>query len=309
MKDAFLRGEFFKESLKNLSLVKEELKKLKVGHNKREVIECIFRYVHTLKGSAGFMGFHELQLLAHKAEDQLENLRRETSQNSSIFFDKLSFEIDNCCFLLDQLYQNEKDISKSKNELNSQASYTFANYLHQISLYIKKLAIELNKDIVFEYNELDNSKINQSIMVNELNDIILLIVNNACIHGIEKPQERLALGKSSSGIIKIKSFIEQKNIHIELEDDGRGICSDEIRASVLERKLMSETELKHLSTAELYQLLFMPDFSLSQDLSYLSGRGFGMDIIKNKVEAIGGGVSFESKKYLGSKYCIALLIT
>jgi chemotaxis protein histidine kinase CheA len=306
MRDTYLRGEFFKESLRNISLMKEELKKIKVETNKTQAIERLFHSVHMLKGSAGFIGFNSLQLLAHRVEDHLEKLRISTEKNNSGHFNQLTCAIDNCSNLLDRLYKNEKHFLVQHEALSLEMSYTLSAYFQQISKYIKKLARELKKEIVLNYKVPEEIKFNQHLLIDDLNHVILLIINNACSHGIERGKERLILGKDIAGKIEISLFISNQLFHIELRDDGAGVSLDEIKKSALTNEVSTEFELNQLSRSETFNLLFKPGFTLSSEINPISGRGFGMDIIKTKLEAIAGTVSFESEKNLGSKYCIAV---
>lgn len=151
-------------------------------------------------------------------------------------------------------------------------------------------------------------KLDRAIM-EEIGDPLVHLLRNAVDHGIEIPEKRVELGKEENGTIIITASRQQNYALIKIEDDGRGINTEEIRKTALEKRLISREEAEQLSEREAIQLIFTPGFSTASVVTDLSGRGVGMDIVKNRIERLGGSVKVESKSGLGSKFELRLPIT
>ncbi|MDY9925181.1 chemotaxis protein CheA [Methanosarcina sp.] len=151
-------------------------------------------------------------------------------------------------------------------------------------------------------------KLDRAIM-EEIGDPLVHLLRNAVDHGIEIPEKRVELGKGENGTIIITASRQQNYALIKIEDDGRGINTEEIRKTALEKRLISREEAEQLSEREAIQLIFTPGFSTTSVVTDLSGRGIGMDIVKNRIERLGGSVKVESKLGFGSKFELRLPIT
>jgi two-component system chemotaxis sensor kinase CheA len=151
-------------------------------------------------------------------------------------------------------------------------------------------------------------KLDRAIM-EEIGDPLVHLLRNAVDHGIEIPEKRVELGKEETGTIIITASRQQNYVLIRIEDDGRGINTEEIRKAALKKGLISREEAEQLSEREAIQLIFTPGFSTASMVTDLSGRGVGMDIVKNRIEHLGGAVKVESKPGSGSKFELRLPIT
>lgn len=146
-------------------------------------------------------------------------------------------------------------------------------------------------------------------MVDDIFDPLIHIIRNSLDHGIEPPEERIKKGKSETGKIVLKAFHEGNNIVIEVSDDGRGVDFEALRRKALESKILSPDVVNRMSQKELLALIFLPGFSTSSKVTEISGRGVGMDVVKKKVEELGGSVGFTTGKDRGSKVTIRLPLT
>ena len=169
---------------------------------------------------------------------------------------------------------------------------------------VRDLARDLHKQIELVIlgaeTELDKT------LIEAIKDPLTHIIRNACDHGIEPPQERKALGKPPTGKICVTSQQESGQVVIEITDDGRGLDSKKILEKALGKTLISPEKAQNLSEREIYQLIFSPGFSTAQQVSAVSGRGVGMDVVKTNIEKIGGAVDLKSEKDQGT--CIRLRI-
>jgi two-component system chemotaxis sensor kinase CheA len=132
-------------------------------------------------------------------------------------------------------------------------------------------------------------------------------VRNSVDHGLETPEERLAAGKSAVGTLSISAFHEGGSIVIEVADDGKGLHREKILAKAIERNLICADD--NLSDDQVYNLIFLPGFSTAEKVTDLSGRGVGMDIVKQAIAGIGGSIKVSSKPGQGVSTRIRLPLT
>jgi len=172
---------------------------------------------------------------------------------------------------------------------------------------VRDIARDLNKDIALhmsgEETELDRT------VIDEIGEPLIHILRNSADHGIEMPEDRIAKGKDKTDNIWLRAYQAGNNVIIEVEDDGSGINVDKVRKKILEKGLESEESINGLSDEEIIEYLFMPNFSTSDKVTDLSGRGVGLDVVKTKIEALGGSVELTSKRGQGSKTIIRLPLT
>jgi two-component system chemotaxis sensor kinase CheA len=161
----------------------------------------------------------------------------------------------------------------------------------------KQLSLELNG----EETEIDKS------MLELLGDPLTHLVRNAADHGIETPEIRRATGKPEEGVIALRAFHRSGRIVIQISDDGAGIDTDKVRSKAIERGLIGPEA--QLSTDQLMMLIFEPGFSTREEISDLSGRGVGMDVVKRNVQQLSGTVASTSEKGKGSTVTIELPLT
>ncbi len=170
---------------------------------------------------------------------------------------------------------------------------------------VRDVAETLNKDIaldvVGEGTELDKS------MVEALADPLTHLVRNSADHGLETAAERVAAGKPPQGTIRLSARHQGGNVLVEVSDDGKGLDTERIRARAVERGLISEGAA--LSPEEIHQLIFAPGFSTAAQVSDLSGRGVGMDVVLRSVEALKGSVTISTERGRGSKFVLTLPLT
>lgn len=146
-------------------------------------------------------------------------------------------------------------------------------------------------------------------MIDELGDPLIHMVRNSADHGIELPHVREAAGKPARGTITLDAFHRGNNIIIEIVDDGKGIDADKILAKALEKNLVSPADAEKLTPHQIYQLIWEPGFSTAEQITEVSGRGMGMDIVRSKIEDINGTVELDSTPGQGTRFTIKLPLT
>lgn len=170
---------------------------------------------------------------------------------------------------------------------------------------VRDLAVELGKEIDLrlegEETELDRT------LVEELADPLVHMIRNSADHGIEPPAARMAAGKPAAGTITLRAFHQGGFIVIKIEDDGRGLSADRIRAKAVERGLVQPDE--PLDRAEILDLIFRPGFSTAEQITGISGRGVGMDVVRRGIEGIRGKVEVASVEGRGTTFTLSVPLT
>lgn len=182
-------------------------------------------------------------------------------------------------------------------------AFVFNRFPRMVRDLAKQLSKEINFIIEGEDTELDRT------FVEDIGEPLVHLLRNAIDHGIETKEERIAKGKPPVGTVVLSARHEGNNVVIEVKDDGRGIDRTTVLKKAIERGLISETQAESLSDEKVYDFLFMPGFSTRSSASELSGRGVGMDVVKNVVESLNGTVKIESVKDKGTTVTIRLPLT
>ena len=176
----------------------------------------------------------------------------------------------------------------------------FPRLVRDLARNLKK---EINLELVGEETDLDKN------LVEALADPLVHLVRNAVDHGIETPEEREASGKSRSGKVVLAAEQEGDHILLTISDDGKGMDANVLRAKAVEKGMLDKDAAERLSDFECYNLIFAPGFSTKTEISDVSGRGVGMDVVKTKISQLNGTVNVYSSKGQGSKIVIKVPLT
>lgn len=172
---------------------------------------------------------------------------------------------------------------------------------------VRDLAHKLGKDIKLELIG-QNVELDKSI-VELLSDPLNHLVRNSADHGIESVEDRIAAGKPATGTILLHAFQEGGKVIVEISDDGRGIDAEKVRQLAISKGLITEKAATEMTLHELQMLIIMPGFSTANQISDISGRGVGMDVVKSNIEKLGGTVSVESQFGSGTTISLTLPLT
>ena len=172
---------------------------------------------------------------------------------------------------------------------------------------VRDICRDLNKEVnlVIEgaETELDKS------IVEEINEPFVHLIRNAIDHGIEPPSERIQKGKNRIGTLKLSASQEGNHIVISVEDDGKGMDQEKIKQKAIENGIVTPQEASQMSENDVFNLVFLPGFSTASQVSNLSGRGVGMDVVKTNIEKLNGIISIKSKINEGTKIIIKIPLT
>jgi two-component system chemotaxis sensor kinase CheA len=172
---------------------------------------------------------------------------------------------------------------------------------------VRDLSLKQGKQVRLEL-EGENTELDKR-MVDELGDPMVHLIRNALDHGIESPAKRSATGKPEEGVIRLRAFHQSNNVVIEISDDGNGIDAAKIRTRAAERGLATVAALSQMSDTEVYSFIWRPGFSTAETVSDISGRGVGMDVVKERIAALGGAVELDSRPGRGSTMTLRLPLT
>lgn len=180
-------------------------------------------------------------------------------------------------------------------------SYLFNRFPRMVRDTAAKLGKKVNFEIEGEETELDRT------LLESLSDPLTHLIRNAIDHGIEPPDVRRQQGKPETGTIKLSAFQSEGRIYIEVRDDGKGIDTERVRQKAIQLGWITENDYPPDET--LYEFIFQPGFSTAQQVSDLSGRGVGMDVVKRNVESLGGSISVQSKRGEGTRFLLRVPLT
>jgi two-component system chemotaxis sensor kinase CheA len=179
----------------------------------------------------------------------------------------------------------------------------FQKYIRLARDLGRQLGKDIELELIGEETEVDKT------ILEELNDPLVHLVRNSVDHGVELPAERIAAGKPPKSTVRLSAAQEGDHIIIEIADDGKGMHADVIRTKAVEKGLISEEEAALLDARQSLNLIFLPGFSTKSEISDVSGRGVGMDVVKTNIARLKGRIDISSKPGQGSKMTITLPLT
>jgi two-component system chemotaxis sensor kinase CheA len=210
---------------------------------------------------------------------------------------------------LDQLKNGLSQLERHTRELQESVmnirmlpiSFVFSRFPRMARDISNKLGKKIELKLIGENTEVDKT------VVELLSDPLVHLVRNSLDHGIELPEARLAAGKPETGTVILEAYHRGGNIVIEVRDDGKGLNKDILRAKAIEKGLISADTV--LTEKQTYELIFMPGFSTAEQLTDISGRGVGMDVVRRNIQALGGNIEIISELGKGSSIAIHLPLT
>ncbi|MCM2675126.1 chemotaxis protein CheA [Shouchella plakortidis] len=172
---------------------------------------------------------------------------------------------------------------------------------------IRNLSKDLNKQVHLEIvgaeTELDRT------IIDEIGDPLVHLLRNSIDHGIETPAEREAVGKPAQGTVLLSAYHSGNHVFIEIKDDGAGISREKVLNKAIKNNIITEEDAQTLTDTQVFALLFEPGFSTADQITDISGRGVGLDVVRNTFESLGGIVTVQSELQKGSTFLIQLPLT
>jgi two-component system chemotaxis sensor kinase CheA len=182
-----------------------------------------------------------------------------------------------------------------------------ANILNKFTRVVRDLSQQLGKTIELEIEGRD-VELDKTIL-ESINDPLTHLVRNSVDHGIETPMEREQMGKEPTGTIALKAFHEAGQVNLVISDDGKGLYPEKIAASAIDKGLVTEQQVADMSEKNKMELIFLPGFSTAKEVTDVSGRGVGMDVVVTNIETLGGIIELDSTPGQGTTIQIKLPLT
>lgn len=203
---------------------------------------------------------------------------------------------------LAQLARNTRELQESVMRIRM---LPIGFVFHRLPRLVHDLSAKLGKKVELkisgEQTELDKT------VLERIGDPLVHLVRNALDHGIESPERRRAAGKPEHGTLQLNAYHQSGHIVIEVSDDGAGLSKDKILAKARQRGLVKDEA--ELSDERIYELVFLPGFSTAEEVSEISGRGVGMDVVRRNIKALGGSIEIRSQEGRGTTLTIRLPLT
>jgi two-component system chemotaxis sensor kinase CheA len=179
----------------------------------------------------------------------------------------------------------------------------FNRFPKMVRQLARDLGKKVNLEIIGAETELDRT------VIDEIGDPLVHLIRNALDHGVETPDVRTAKGKNEEGTVILKAYHSGNHVFIELIDDGAGINREKVLKKAIQKGIVNEQTAPSLTDKQVCELILASGFSTAEKISDVSGRGVGLDVVKNTIEALGGSVSIESIEGEGSTFSIQLPLT
>lgn len=321
--------EFLRDAKVTFARMVEELEKIQPD------VHVLFRLIHTFKSASGYFSLYEVTTLAHQLESHLSTIRNAKNEGRDARIDSsLEFDLTLLEEQLNTFIQANRDVigisgdtTERTLELKESRVLHFRNHLlskhsdpETLRVFTESFLQEKIVDSFEFYNHvvgLEAARLEKEVQpLSFTNGHILILADrfrplfssmihifrNAVAHGLETPRERRELGKPSTGRVWVNFSLTENNwIRITINDDGRGISPDKIRASLKEKGFPN---WDGATDDQIIQRIFEPGFSTAQEVTELSGRGVGLDAVKNEVQLLGGSVWVESFPGRGTSFTV-----
>jgi two-component system chemotaxis sensor kinase CheA len=302
--------EFFLEGAMDLDRIDREVIDLERRPDDREILDSLFRALHTIKGTAGFLGFATIESVSHDGETLLSEVRDGRRHLDPEFTTALLGVADTLRALLAaeilRFTGARTDIpspnarqrltharSRLRRHLTGARRQPIGSIWNGLPRLVRDLAVRLGKQMRVE---MAGSEIAvERWLLDAIKHPLLHMARNSVHHGIETPDVRRQRGKSPEGVLRMEAADQGRLITIQVSDDGAGIDPETVRAAAVRRGIVSEERAAAMSDGEAQDLIFLAGFSMADGVTTISGRGVGMDVVKNNVERVGGRIGLQSR--------------
>ena len=224
------------------------------------------------------------------------------SQISSSLEDGTETDLEKLLDGITQLERNTRELQENVLQIRMlPISFSFSRFPRLVRDMSKKMGKKIELKMIGEQTEVDKT------VLEKIGDPLVHLVRNSLDHGIETPDIRTAAGKPETGTLELHAYHEGGDIIIKVIDDGAGLNREKILQKAIEKGLVSESE--EITDERIYNLIFQPGFSTADQISDVSGRGVGMDVVRRNIRDLGGNVSINSNQGAGSTVTIRLPLT
>jgi chemotaxis protein histidine kinase CheA len=293
-----LLQEFAESAYLELEYIDKVLKQNEKVDNFVPVLEKVYRSMHIIKGNATLLDLKFFVEKAHEFEDRIEDLKKKPKLSGSDFV-PLVLRLGDIRRTLDELHHLIERVSNVYSHFRPKRSYESELFIKSIENLINNLAQEQGKQVKLVYDKFDAGNIPYHYRLTT-REIIIQMVRNAIYHGIENPEERSKLRKDPLAQIEISMTLNDKIFGFTFRDDGRGLQLDKLRAKAKTSGHWPDQEINGWSDRQVAEVIYKSGISTSENVGLVAGRGVGMDLVKDKIDRLGGSIKINTKT---GKFC------
>ncbi len=293
-----LLQEFAESAYLELDYIDKVLKQDEQVANYIPVLEKVYRSMHIIKGNASLLDLKFFVEKAHEFEDRIEDLKKKPKLRGSDFV-PLVLRLGDIRRTLDELHNLIERVSNVHSHFRPKRSYESELFIKSIDNLINNLAQEQGKKVKLVYDKFDAGNIPYHYRLTT-REIIIQMVRNAIYHGIENPEERSKLRKDPQAQIEISMILDEKVFGFMFRDDGRGLQLDKLRAKAKTSGHWPAEEIDRWTNQQVAEVIYKSGISTSENVGLVAGRGVGMDLVKDKIDRLGGSIKINTKT---GKFC------
>ncbi|MFK8010490.1 MAG: type IV pili methyl-accepting chemotaxis transducer N-terminal domain-containing protein [Marinicellaceae bacterium] len=295
--DPEMLGNFLTEtegSLKDINQILQE--RTSSGKGNRDKLTAIFRHIHRIKGDASGLELEGFEQKAHEFEDLIEELKNQRDLSGkdflplAIILDEFMGQIESLRLLISKLSELQGSVGSESIKQNDDGSKNLSNRLNMLT---QSLATKNSKKV---FMNVFNEHLIPAEYQKNIQDILTQLIRNSIVHGIESPENRFSNDKNNEGLINVKFSTDQNDnsIIMDYTDDGKGLITEDILQSAINKGLVNEEESLQLSKKQIHALIFKTGFSSKDNVNIDAGRGVGMDVVLNLIMKMGGKYGLRS---------------
>ena len=296
--EAPMLQEFMDSAKEQLSIVSKLLHNSDPDKTYKSILEEIYRSIHLIKGNAALLDMKFLSEKAHEFEEQIEQIRKRKSIYGGDFVPlvlRLS-EFKNIFLEVNNLIER---IGNIQTHFRPKRSYENNMLIRSLKNLVNTVAEDHNKKVDFVYEGFVGENIPYRYRLT-VKEVLIQLIRNAVVHGIEEPEERIQLGKPEEGLISLTTNQQKEGVEIILRDDGRGLQIDSLRKKAVQENYISPKKAEQLPEDQIAELIFEQGISTATETTLNAGRGVGMNIIRDRIEKSGGIINVNYKE---NKFC------
>ena len=271
--------------------------------SKSEIIDHVYRAVHTIKGNACLLDLDFFAGIAHNTENALNQLKEDISEKEYLNISKRNM------FSLKKTFEELKgiinQISGIHDHFRPRRTHEYKMLMHSLEKLAERLCEGIEKKVRLNFEGLEEGHIpfEYKLMIR---DILVQLVRNSIVHGIESSEDRLKKGKPEFGNIWVSVSSKNNSFRMTFKDDGKGLDLKTLKAKLLSSKKWEKIDISKMNDHQIGEFIFEPGISTTESTDINAGRGVGMDIIKKKVDKAGGAITLETKTDLFTSFLIEL---
>jgi two-component system chemotaxis sensor kinase CheA len=264
-----------------------------------EALVEIYQSVHAIKSNAVILGLNTFSDKVHKLESKIKKLR----EREEVPFDEmlsLTMELEKISLEKDGFKKTLKKLNSFKSSESAQHKGQYI-LLESLTRAVNKACGDIGKKVKFISDRIDDEAIEKGTR-RIIKETLMQLVRNSVAHGIEKPEDRIAMGKDETGIIRLSVKVNGGNIHLRLEDDGRGLDYRKIAEKAIRLNLIKPENANDKNA--LLKVIFSPGFSTAENEGIHAGRGIGLSLVQDRVRSQKGSIKVQSNSGKGTVFNI-----